>query len=211
MQIDFGAGTGYGGIGNIQVRSGLSLTLHMPGGLRIAEVGGCPTAPPAAVPAVRTGEVTAASGGPTWTDLNPFSTAADGTLNLSLSQSTALATDCTLPPPPAEGLIDPDGASRLPFVLRWNGSFSVSPAVMQDGTIRFGKVIVSDAAVPQPTSTGNIWACASLAALLTPPTGSATPCQDSTGAPVAGTTAIAFPAQVKIAFASADILLGDVP
>ena len=202
LSLDFGAGAGYGGIGNVQARAGAAVALTI-AALHLAEFPAC-AAPPAAgpVPLAATSPIAVSSAGTTWTDLNPFTGAADGTLDLNLTLSDRVAAGCADAAPATYS----DAAPRL-FTLSWLGRFRVSPAITEDGQIRLGTLAIDDASQPQPLSAGALWACAPVSAVLPPPV-APVPCKDSLGQDAAALTAEAFPERVKVVSATADLLLG---
>ena len=76
MVIDFDAGPGYGGLGNLQARSGPGGSITAAGPLVMAEPAGCAGVPPAFAEAATTttggAPILASAATQTWVDLNPF-------------------------------------------------------------------------------------------------------------------------------------------
>lgn len=220
MVVDFDAGAGYGGPGNLQARSGPGGRITAAGPLVVAEPAGCAGVPPAFVEAATTTggtpPIVASAVTQTWVDLNPFSGGSDGYLDLKLSvRSRVLGSSatCASPGPTADYDVpvttpatDPWNA---PVRIRWDGSFRVAPAITSDGAIRFGKISV-DATQPQSATTGNLWGCAAQAAITGAGLPLATPCTSADGAPLGEPVGPApFPAALVVKTLSADILLGD--
>ena len=219
MVIDFAAGPGYGGPGNIQARSGPGGSITAAGPLVMAELAGCAATPPPFVEAATSttsgAPIAASAISQTWVDLNPFNGMSDGYLDLKLSvRSRVLESTSTCGSPGA--VADYDVPSTTPATdpwnaavrIRWDGSFRIAPAITSDGAIRFGKVTVDAALQPQSATSGNLWGCAPDAAVsgsglpLTTACTSASPLAE----PVNPTP---FPAALTMKSLSADILLGD--
>ena len=224
MQLDFGAGPGYGTLGNIQARTGQYVALTSTDPLRLAAFGDCGLTPPVPTPDFLTSTpgstMTLSSGGLTWSDLNPFSGAADGSLSLVLRLRSrvgrASATCATLGDVADFDLPAPATTSAwsTPMRVDWNGAFRIAPAITPSGSLRLGKISVDAATVPQPITTGNLWACAPDATLSGPTVPPAAPCTE-TSAPLTPVmepvSAAPFPAQLTVKTLLADVLLGDIP
>lgn len=219
MTIDFGAGPGYGGIGNIQARSGPGGNITAEGPLTIAELAACVGTPPpfaeAATSTTAGAPIVAAAATQTWVDLNPFTGYSDGYLDLKLSiRSRILGSGATCATPGASADYDvpvttPDTDPwNMPVRVRWDGSFRVAPAILADGAVRFGKMTVDGATQPQLATTGNLWGCVAEAVMTGSglPTGTACTSASPLGEPVGPAP---FPASMIFKKLSADILLGD--
>lgn len=222
MVIDFGAGPGYGGPGNLQARPGAGGSITSAGPLVVAEPAGCAGIPPAFVEAATTtaagAPIVASVATPTWVDLNPFSGGSAGYLDLKLSIRSrvlgAVAT-CGVPGPSADYEVPVSTATtdpwNAPVRIRWDGSFRVAPAIAADGAVRFGKISAEGQMQPQIATTGNLWGCAAQDRI----TGSglpllASPCTVATGPPLGEAVGPApFPAALVVKRLAADILLGD--
>lgn len=217
--IDFGAGPGYGGPGNLQARSGPGGSITAAGPLVIAEPAGCAGTPPAFVEAATTtsggAPIVASAATQTWIDMNPFTGLGDGYLDLKLSVRSRVlgsAATCATPGPSADYDVpvttpatDPWNA---PVRIRWDGSFRIAPAITADGAIRFGKMTADAAVQPQGATSGNLWGCAAEAAITGAGLPLSTPC--TSAAPLGETVSPApFPATLVMKRFSADILLGD--
>lgn len=224
MIIDFQAGPGYGGFGNLQARSGPGGTITAPGPLVMAEQAGCPGASPAFVEAA----TSTTAGAPfvatpatqTWVDLNPFSGASDGYLDLKMSVRSRVlgfGASCATPGPVADYdvPVSPSSADpwNAPVRIRWAGSFRIAPAITADGSIRFGKISVDAAVQPQDATTGNLWGCATEDAITGAGLPLGTPCTSADGSPLVGETVspAPFAAALSVKRLSADIVLGDRP
>lgn len=218
MVIDFQAGPGYGGAGNLQARSGPGGSITAAGPLVIAEQAGCGLPAPAFVEAATTttggAPILASAATQTWVDLNPFTGLSDGYLDLKVSVRSRVLGSAACDPGPAADYDVPVTTSdtdpwNAPVRLRWDGSFRIAPAITPDGSIRFGKITVDGAVRPQGATTGNLWGCAAEAAITGAGLPLATPCT-AVGAPLAETVGPApFPAALVVKTLSADILLGD--
>ncbi len=223
MQLDFGAGSGYGGLGNVQARVGQVVALTSPDVLRLAEFSDCTgvISPPAFLSTTPSSVITMGAGGLTWADVNPFTATTDGSLDVSLNVRSRVHR--TLAPGPATCSTPGDVAdfdlptasatSPWPSVVRlsWNGTFRVAPAITPTGTLRFGTMRVDATAQPQAQTTGNIWACAPQAALRGPTVPAGAPCQEESAplTPVMEPVAAApFTAQFSIRSLTADVALG---
>lgn len=217
--VDFGAGPGYGGPGNLQARSGPGGSLTAAGPLVIAEPAGCAGTPPAFVEAATTtsggAPIAASAATQSWVDMNPFSGVADGYLDLKLSiRSRVLESTATCATPGPSGDYDVPVTTpttdpwNAPVRIRWDGSFRIAPAIAADGAIRFGKMTADAAVQPQLPTTGNLWGCAAEPAITGAGLPLSTPCTSS--APLTETVSPApFPATLVMKRFSADILLGD--
>jgi hypothetical protein len=219
MVIDFDAGPGYGGPGNIQARSGPGGALTAAGPLVMAELAGCAATPPPFVEAATSttagAPIAASAISQTWVDMNPFSGSSSGYLDLKLSVRSRVlesASTCGAPGASAEYDVPTSSVATDPWNsavrIRWDGSFRIAPAITADGAIRFGKITVDGATQPQLATSGSLWGCAPDAVVtgsglpLTTPCTSASPLAESVGpAP--------FPAALVVKTFSADILLGD--
>lgn len=224
MIIDFQAGPGYGGVGNIQGRSGPGGSITAPGPLVIAEQAGCPGATPAFVEAA-----TGTTGGApfvatpatqTWVDLNPFTGTSGGYLDLKMSVRSRVlgyGATCNAPGPVADydvpATASPADPWNAPVRLRWSGAFRIAPAITADGAIRFGKMTVDGTAQTQDPTTGNIWGCATEDAITGSGLPLGTPCTSADGSPLVGETVgpAPFAAALVVKRLSADIVLGDRP
>jgi hypothetical protein len=219
MAIDFGAGPGYGGVGNIQARSGPGGSITSDGPLTIAEMAACVGTPPAFVEAATSttagAPIVAAAATQTWVDLNPFTGYSDGYLDLRLSiRSRVLGSGATCGTPGASADYDvpvttPDTDPwNTPVRVRWDGSFRVAPAILADGAVRFGKMTVDGTTQPQLATTGNLWGCAAEAVMTGAGLPTGAPCTSASplGEPVGPAP---FPASLIFKRFSADILLGD--
>ena len=220
MVIDFDAGPGYGGPGNIQARSGPGGSITAAGPLVMSELAGCAATPPpfieAATSTTSGAPVAASAISQTWVDMNPFSGSSSGYLDLKLSvRSRVLASTSTCGAPGASADYDVPSTTvatdpwNSAVRIRWDGSFRIAPAITADGAIRFGKMTVSGATQPQLATSGSLWGCAPDAAV----TGAglpltASPCTSSSPLPEAVSPA-SFPAALTMRNLSADILLGD--
>lgn len=220
MIIDFGAGPGYGGAGNLQARTGLGGQITADGPLVAAELAGCAGTPPAFVEAA----TSTTSGAPivatpavqTWVDLNPFSGYSDGYLDLKLSMRSRVlgaAATCATPGPSADYDVPvstaPSDPWNVPIRLRWSGSFRIAPSITADGAVRMGKITVDSATQPQDATTGNLWGCAADGAVTGAGLPLSTPCTSSgplVGEPV---SPVPLPAALIVKSLSADVLLGD--
>jgi len=219
MVIDFDAGPGYGGPGNIQARSGPGGNITAAGPLVMSELAGCAATPPpfieAATSTTAGAPIAASAISQTWVDMNPFSGSSAGYLDLKLSvRSRVLESTSTCGAPGASADYDvpsstvPTDPWNSAIRIRWDGSFRIAPAITSDGAIRFGKMTVDGATQPQSATSGNLWGCAPDAVVtgsglpLSTPCTSASPLAESVGpAP--------FPAALVVKNFSADILLGD--
>lgn len=219
MTIDFGAGPGYGGVGNVQARSGPGGNITADGPLTIAEMAGCVGTPPpfaeAATSTTAGAPIVAAAATQTWVDLNPFTGYSDGYLDLKLSiRSRILGSGATCATPGASADYDVPVTTpstdpwNMPVRVRWDGSFRVAPAILADGAVRFGKMTVDGATQPQLPTTGNLWGCVAEAVMTGSGLPTGTPCSSASplGEPVGPAP---FPATLIFKSFSADILLGD--
>lgn len=220
MTIDFGAGPGYGGVGNIQARSGPGGNITADGPLTIAEMAGCVGTPPPFVEAATSttsgAPIVAAAATQTWVDLNPFTGYSDGYLDVKLSiRSRVLGSGATCATPGASADYDVPVTTpatdpwNMPVRVRWDGSFRVAPAIMRDGAIRFGKMTVDGVTQPQLAATGNLWGCVAETVMTGAGLPTGTPC---TSASPLGEAVGPAPFAASLIFKrfSADILLGDV-
>lgn len=224
MIIDFQAGPGYGGYGNLQARSGPGGAISAPGPLVMAEQAGCPGASPAFVEAA-TGTaggapILASPATQTWVDLNPFTGLSAGYLDLRLSirsRVLGFGATCDIPGPVADYNVpvtpSPADPWNAPVRIRWDGSFRIAPAITADGSIRFGKISVDGAVQPQDATTGNLWGCATEDAITGAGLPLGTPCTSADGSPLIGETVspAPFAAALEVKRFSADIVLGDRP
>lgn len=220
MVIDFGAGPGYGGIGNLQARSGPGGRITAAGPLVMSELAGCTGTPPAFVEAATGGgaPIVASAATQTWVDLNPFTGDSDGYLDLKLSvRSRVLSGGAACgPPDPVSADYDvPVSASsadpwNTPVRIRWSGSFRIAPSIASDGAIRLGKISVDGATQPQQATTGNLWGCAAESVLTGAGLPVGTPCTSASPlVPSEPVSPAPFPASLVVKKLSADILLGD--
>ncbi len=221
MVIDFDAGPGYGGPGNIQGRSGPGGGITAAGPLVLAELAGCAATPPPFIEAATTttggAPVAASAISQTWVDMNPFNGASSGYLDLKLSvRSRVLQSTSTCGSPGASA--DYDVPVTTPATdpwnaavrIRWDGSFRIAPAITADGAIRFGKITVDGTTQPQGATSGNLWGCAPDLAVTGAGLPLATPCTPASAPPLGETVSPApFPASLIMKSFSADILLGD--
>jgi hypothetical protein len=86
---------------------------------------------------------------------------------------------------------DPIGADPI-VPLNFDAVFRISPAITEDGHVRFGVLTVADGSI-QPTSFGRITLC-------TQPAAAPNPCPTAE-----------FPARLSVKRMSAELLLGDLP
>ena len=220
MVIDFDAGAGYGGPGNIQARSGPGGTITGAGPLVMAETAGCAGVPPAFAEAATTttggAPIQASAATQTWVDMNPFTGSADGYLDLKMSvRSRLLESSSVCGAPGASADYDVPATTpatdpwNTPVRIRWDGSFRIAPAITADGAIRFGKMTVDGAVQPQGATTGNLWGCAPDAVVTGAGLPLSTPCTAvGTPLPVDTVSPVPYPAALIVKTFSADILLG---
>ena len=154
MVIDFDAGPGYGGPGNIQARSGPGGSITAAGPLVLAELAGCAATPPPFVEAATTttggAPIAASAISQTWVDMNPFSGTSSGYLDLKLSvRSRVLDSSSVCGSSRSVRRLRRAGHHRrrrdpwnAAVRIRWDGSFRIAPAITADGAIRFGKMTV---------------------------------------------------------------------
>lgn len=219
MIIDFDAGPGYGGPGNIQARSGPGGSLTAAGPLVIAELAGCSATPPPFVEAATSttagAPIAASAISQTWVDMNPFSGSSSGYLDLKLSvRSRVLESSSTCGAPGASADYDVPTSTvatdpwNSAVRIRWDGGFRIAPAITADGAIRFGKITVDSTVQPQLATSGNLWGCAPDAVVTGSGLPLSTPC--TSASPLAETVSPApYPAALTVRSFSADILLGD--
>lgn len=223
MEMEFG--TSAGGFGSLPSRSGQYVSFSSTSGLRVAEFGDCPDPPPDPRPAFLEStpgrSITMSSGALTWTLLNPFSASADGDLFLELqmrSRVRRLAATCAGPGDVADFDLPASPSGTEPWVqpvrVAWSGFFRIAPSIDARGRMRLGKIVANEPAQPQPTTTGNIWACAPSSVLIGPTVPPANACNEA-GTPLdpamEAVGAAPFPAQLKVTSFDADVLIGDVP
>ena len=224
MQLDFGAGSGYGGLGNVQARVGQAVALTSPDVLRIAEFSDCGTgvsSPPAFLSTTPSTPIAMGAGDLTWADVNPFRATTDGTLSLTFNvRSTVHRTlnpgpaTCTAPGDVADfDLPTASAATAWPTVVRlsWNGTFRIAPALTPAGGLRLGTMSIDALTLPEPQTTGDIWACAPQAALSGPTVPTGASCLERSAPlspPMEPVGAAPFTAQFSIRTLTADVLLG---
>jgi hypothetical protein len=181
---DYGADTsGYATLGTVETMIGAGVSMTGTGfPIAMPEDGSCAT------PALEATGVTFASAGARFGTINPFSGQVSGTINLR----TAIRSKVT----PCTGTVTPDNAlattngSDPPLPVAFTGTFTVSPGVGSDGTVRFGVLRIDDAKVPQRTTFGLVHACTDPSA----PDGCAR---------------LAFPVRTKLLSLTADVIAGD--
>lgn len=176
--------TGYGELGATETVVGGGITMRSDP-FTISEFGtACATGPQLATdPAA---QVTLTSAGPRYGVMNLFSNEFRGTLSLRMSFAGSIASSCGAPPeltPPVDNSLAP------PMPIRFNGKFTISPAITPDGKIRFGKITIDDAVTPQLSTFAFVRSCTDVAP----------PCNPQQ-----------FPARLKLKKLTAEVLLGDV-
>jgi hypothetical protein len=120
--------------------------------------------------------------------MNLFSHEIRGTLALRMTFVSNIAAGCGVAPEPTDAV---DNSSAPPIPVRFNGRFTISPALTSDGKMRFGKIAIDDAVTPQLSTFGFVRSCTQAI--------SVGPCD-----------AKQFPARFKFKRLTADVLLGDV-
>jgi hypothetical protein len=102
-----------------------------------------------------------------------------------------------------------------PVRLQWTGKFRIAPAITSDGALRLGKILGTEPAQPQPTTTGNIWACAPSAVLTGATVPSGNDCTEVSAPPLVPAMeqvgAAPYPAQFHLTSFNADVMVGDIP
>jgi hypothetical protein len=182
---DYGADTsGYATLGTVETMLGGAISMTGSGfPIAVHDGSACAT------PALDATGVTFTSAGTRFGTLNPFSGQVSGTINLR----TAIRSQVT----PCSGTVTPDNAlatttgSDPPLPVAFTGTFTVSPGVGSDGTVRFGILRIDDAKIPQRTTFGLINACTDPSA-------------------ADGCARMAFPVRTKLLSLTADVVAGDV-
>lgn len=131
-------------------------------------------------------DVTVTSAGARFGVLNLFSGEFRGTLSLRMGFASSLAASCGSAPETTP-VVDNSGAPPMP--LRFQGKFSISPSITPDGKMRFGKISLDDAVIPQLSTFAFVRACTEVAP----------PCNPQQ-----------FPARLKLKKLTAEVLLGDI-
>lgn len=218
MVIDFDAGAGYGGPGNIQARVIPGGNITSTGPLVVAELAGCAASPPPFVEAATGGGAPIAGSVllPSWVDMNPFIGTSDGYLDLKLSvRSRVLGAGAACGTPGASADYDvpatanPADPWNSTVRIRWEGGFRIAPGITKDGAIRLGKITADGVTQRQSPTTGNIWGCAAETAITGAGLPTGTPCTSTS--PLSEAVGPApFPASLTVKSLSADVLLGDL-
>lgn len=179
---DYGADTsGYSELGTVETRIGRELSLTGDGFPIAQQDGSCTT-----VAALDATGMTITSAGVRFGTVNPFSGRVNGTINLRTTIRTA-ATPCG--GGAAASAIAATTAGDPPLPVAFTGTFSVSPGVSADGSIRLGILRVDASTMPQRTTFGLVHVC-------TDPT-----------APD-GCARQAFPVRTRLLSFNAEVLLG---
>jgi hypothetical protein len=175
--------SGYGELGALETTNGAGVTMKADP-FTISEFNPlCASGPlVAADPAQK---ITITSAGVRYGLMNLFSRDFRGSLSLRMTFASQLQDGCggAFGVSPAV-----DNSTAPPMPVRFNGGFSVSPALTADGQMRFGKIVIDDSVTPQDSTFAYVRAC----------TGTAT-CDPQQ-----------FPARLKIKKLTADVLLGDI-
>jgi hypothetical protein len=189
MDAIFGGGdtSGYGELGAIETVLGRQISMSS-GPFVISDFAAtCPDGPQLAADANTRGTVTSTQA--RYGLMNPFSQTIRGTLALRMSFPSSIAATCGATPGVSAV---PDNSSANPMPVRFDGKFSISPAITPDGKLRFGKITVDDATNAQDSTFAFVRAC-------TQPTSDPSTCDPQL-----------FPARIKFKTLSAEVLLGDV-
>jgi hypothetical protein len=184
MEADFGGdSTGSGELGSVETAQGLGLAMTATP-FAISEFDPlCPTDTQLAVdPGAN---IAISTAGARFGLLNMFGQTIRGSLALRMTFASRATASCG-----GASALTPvvDNSAALPMPIRFNGRFSVSPAITADGKIRFGRMTIDDAVTPQVPTFAYLRAC----------TGVIT-CDPQQ-----------FAAHLKVKKLTAEVLLGDI-
>jgi hypothetical protein len=181
----FGGGdtTGYGELGATETLFGKTISMSSDP-FTISEFAtACPSGPQLTTDP--NSRVTITSSDARYGIINLFSGELRGTLSLEMTFASNLATSCGATPALTPVV---DNTTAPPMPVRFDGKFSISPAITPDGKMRFGKITVDDSVTPQLTTFAFVRSCTDTA----------------TCAPEQ------FPARLKFKKLTAEVLLGNV-
>jgi hypothetical protein len=185
----FGGGdtSGYGELGAIETVVGRQISMSS-GPFAISDFEPtCPDGPQLEADPATPGTITSAQA--RYGLMNPFSQTIRGTLALRMSFRSSIVASCGSVP--AVSAV-PDNSATNPMPVRFDGKFTISPAITPDGKMRFGKITIDDATNAQSSTFAIVRAC-------TQPTNDPSTCDPQQ-----------FPARIKLKKLTAEVLLGDV-
>jgi hypothetical protein len=185
MEGIFGGGetSGYGELGTTETVVGGAINMHSDPFTVSEFATPCPDGPQLTTDPAN--QVVITSAGARFGIMNLFSGSFRGTLSLRMAFRGKIAASCGATPALTPAV---DNSTAPPIPLRLDGKMSISPGITGDGKMRFAKITIDDAVVPQLSSFAFIRSC----------TGTVT-CDPQS-----------FPARVKVEKVTAELLLGDV-
>ena len=182
--------SGYGTLGNTETIVGSGLGMSSDDTFDISDFaapctsGSRISTAPAAAPAAHAIDIT--STGPRYGLMNMFGDTIQGTLSLRMAFASNVVSACNGTAATTQTV---DNSAAPPMPVRYQGTFTVSPAITGDGKVRFGKITIDDAATPQQSTFAFVQACID----------TNDPC-----------TTAQFPARLKFKKLTAEVLLGSV-
>jgi hypothetical protein len=175
--------TGYGELGALETTNGAAITMKADP-FTVSEFNPtCPSGPQLAGDPAQ--KVVVSSAGARYGLMNLFSGEFRGSLSMRMTFASQVQDGCGGALSTTASI---DNSSAPPMPLRFDGKFSVSPALTSDGKMRLGRVVIDDATTPQTSSFAYVRACTGV--LTCDP--------------------MQFPARLKVKALTADVLLGDI-